>query len=68
MLRHNEVRDITADLLTEVWWSLLLSGESFTHHSAITEDNAHVDVVVTGFWPLMFKFTIPSLALMLNRL
>jgi hypothetical protein len=56
-LRHNEVRDITADLLTEVCHNVMvepplqpLSGESLSHRSAITEDNARVDVAVSSFW------------------
>ena len=46
-VRHNEVRDITATLLTEVCHGVTtephlqpLSGESLSHRSAITEDGA----------------------------
>ena len=46
-MKHNKVRDITASLLTEVCHAVTiephlqsLSGESFSHRSAITEDGA----------------------------
>ena len=42
-MRHNEVRDITATLLTEVCHEPHLQsllGESLSHRSAITEDGA----------------------------
>ena len=48
-VRHNEVRDITATLLTEVCHGVTiepylqpLSGESLSHRSAITEDGARL--------------------------
>ena len=50
-VRHNEVRGITATLLTEVCHGVTtepdlqpLSGESLSHRSAITEDGARLDV------------------------
>ena len=56
-MRHNEVRDITATLLTEVCHGVTtelhlqpLSGESLSHCFAITEDNARLDVATYGFW------------------
>ena len=55
-MRHNEVRDITATLLTEVCHGVTtephlqpLSGESLSYHSAITEDGPRLDVAVYGF-------------------
>ena len=55
-MRHNEVRDITATLLTEVCHGVTtephlqpLSGESFSHRSAITDDGARLDVAMYGF-------------------
>ena len=56
-MRDKEVRDITATLLTEVCHGVtiephleLLAGESLSHHSAITEDGARLDVAMYGFW------------------
>ena len=61
-VRHNEVRDITATLLTEVCHGVTtephlqpLSGESLSHRSAITEDNARLDVAMYGFWGGKFE-------------
>ena len=55
-MRHNEVRDITATLLTELCHGVTtepslqpLSGESMSHRSAITEDGAQLDVTMYGF-------------------
>ena len=55
-MRHNEVRDITATLLTEVCHGVTtsphlqpLSGESLSHRSAITEDGTRLDVAMYGF-------------------
>ena len=56
-IRHNELRDITADLLTEVCHNVLIepplqpiTGESFNHKSANSDDNARVDIAATNFW------------------
>ena len=56
-LRHNELRDITADLLTEICPDVqvepalqALSGARFSHQSAITDDNARADIAVSSFW------------------
>ena len=61
-VRHNEVRDITATLLTEVCHGVTtetslqpLSGESMSHCSAITEDGARLDVAMYGFWGGRFE-------------
>ena len=55
-LRHNEVRDLTATLLTEVCTNVEvepplqeLSGEVLTR-SANSESGAHSDIAVDGFW------------------
>ena len=55
-VRHNEVRDVTASLLTEVCHGVStephlqsLSGESMSHRSAITEAGARLDVACTDF-------------------
>ena len=61
-VRHNEVRDITASLLTEVCHGVTiephlqpLSGESMSQCSAITEDGARLDVAMYGFWGGRFE-------------
>ena len=61
-MRHNEVRDITAMLLTEICHGVTtkphlqpLSGESLSHCSAITEGSAQLDVAMYGFWGGRFE-------------
>ena len=56
-LRHNEIRNITADLLREVSTDVTiepvlrpLDGEQFAHRTAITDDNARVDISARGVW------------------
>ena len=56
-LRHNEVRDILADLLTEVSPGVAtepllqpLNGEQFQASSTIVADDARADLRVSGFW------------------
>ena len=56
-IHHNEVRDITAHLLTEICHDVLiepqlqeLSGEALSYGSANRQDQAHVDVAASGFW------------------
>ena len=56
-IRHNELRDITAELHTEVCPDVMiepslqpLSGECFNYRSANTEKNARADIAPTGFW------------------
>ena len=56
-MRHNEVRDLTAELLNIVCNDVKiepsltpLTGESFTHRTANTEDGARTDVSARGFW------------------
>lgn len=57
IMRHNEIRDITAKLLTEVCHSVAtepplqpLSGESFSYRSAIVGAEARLDIKAHGFW------------------
>ena len=57
IIRHNEVRDLTASLMTEVCHDVqvephlhALSGEVMHHHSAVLDDNARVDIRTSGFW------------------
>ena len=56
-LRHNELRDLTANLLREVCPQVTtepslqpLTGESIHPKSAIRDDNARSDVKADGFW------------------
>ena len=56
-IRHNELRDITAELLTEVCHCVgveptlqPLTGEQFSYRSANVEVGARLDVVAEGFW------------------
>ena len=61
-MRHNEERDITASLLTEVCHGVtteshlqLLSEVSLSHCSANTQDGAQLDVAMYGFWGGRFE-------------
>ena len=56
-LRHNEIRDLTADLLSDVCLEVCvelhlqpLSGKLLSHATANREDNAHLDISACGFW------------------
>ena len=56
-IRHNDIRDLTAKLLSEVGKDVKvepslepLSGEVFDQKSANTTDEARVDISVRGFW------------------
>ena len=56
-IRHNEIRDLTASLLTEVCSNVAtepalqpLSGESMSARTANTDDGARVDIGARGFW------------------
>ena len=56
-IRHNEIRDITATLLTEVCSNVAtephmqpLSGETFRLASTNTNDGARLDIRARGFW------------------
>ena len=56
-LRHNEVRDLTAKLMTEVCHDVCiephlqpLTGEALGGASAISTDGARLDVAAGGFW------------------
>ena len=54
---YKEQRDITAPLLSEMCHNVAteprlqpLNGESMTHHTAITFDDARLDICARGFW------------------
>ena len=56
-IRHNEIRDLTASLVTEVCHNVAiepllqpLSGELLSHRSANTQPNARQDIRARGFW------------------
>ena len=56
-IRHNQVRDITASLLTEVCHDVSIephlqpiTGESMAHRMANTDDQSRLDIAVSGFW------------------
>ena len=56
VIRHNEVRDITGSLLSEVCHGVTiephlqpLAGEVMSHNSAITDDGGRLDVAMYGF-------------------
>ena len=57
IIRHNDVRDLTAKLMSEVCHDVQvephlqpLSGELLRYKSAIQEDDARVDIRAAGFW------------------
>ena len=62
-MRHNEIRDLLANLLTDVCHNVTLephlqplSGESLSSSSATREENARLtDVGVNGFWGGRFE-------------
>ena len=56
-IRHNEIRDITADLLTEICHDVSmepdlqpLTGETLAYRTANILDGARLDVSMKGFW------------------
>ena len=56
-IRHNELRDLTANLMSEICHDvttepelLPLTGENMRYRSAITTDGARLDVRAQGFW------------------
>ena len=53
-IHHNEIRDITSSLLTEVCHNVTteppLTGETFDARSANTQDNTRLDIRARGFW------------------
>ena len=56
-MRHNEIRDLTASLLTEVCHEVSvkpnlqpITGETFNGASSIIQDGARLDVAMNGLW------------------
>ena len=61
-IRHNEVRDITASLPSEVFHGVSiephlqpLSGETMSFRSANTDGNSRLDIAAYGFWGSRFE-------------
>ncbi len=61
-LRHNEIRDLTATLLTEVCNDVQvepdlqpLTTEELTRRTAISTDGARLDIAANGFWGGRFE-------------
>ena len=62
IIRHNEIRDVTATMLTEVCHDVLvepdlqpLSGEVLARASSIRTDGARLDIAVNGLWGGRFE-------------
>ena len=56
-VRHNDIRDLTASLLTEVCYNVAtepqlqpLNGETFSYLTANTDAEARADIRTRGFW------------------
>ena len=63
-IRHNEIRDITANLLSEVCNDVQvepdlqeLTTEELSRRTAITTDGARLDIAVNGLWGGRFERT-----------
>ena len=61
-IRHNEIRDLTANLLTEVCNDvciepelLPIDGELFTGTSLYSQNGARLDFAANGFWGGRFE-------------
>ena len=57
IIRHNDIRDLTARLLSEVCHDVQvephlqpLTGEVLHYRTAVLEDDARVDIQAAGFW------------------
>ena len=64
ILQHNEIRDLTANLLSEVCHNVStephlqpLTGESLSLATANSQDGARLDIAANGFWGGCFKRT-----------
>ncbi len=63
-IRHNEIRDVSAQLMSEVCNNVSiepdlqpLTGEPPSGASAITTDGARLDIAANGFWESRFEKT-----------
>ena len=57
LYRHNEVKDITASLLIEVYHDVVIephlqpiTGELMAHRTANTDDQSQLDIAASGIW------------------
>eukprot|EP00117_Sycon_ciliatum_P014358 scpid90298/ scgid0023/ len=64
-IRHNEIRDVTASLLKIICNNVAiepslqpLTGERLRYRTAITEDQARLDIGVSGLWGSRFERTL----------
>ena len=62
IVRHNEIRDLTANLLTEVCHDVCveptlqpITGETFSNATANSDEGARLDVAASGFWGGRFE-------------
>ena len=62
IIQHNEVRDFTANLMTEVCHDVCvepnlqpITGEVLSHATAISDDGARLDIAANGFWGGRFE-------------
>ena len=62
IVRHNEIRDLTANLLTEVCHDVCveptlqpITGETFSNATANSDEGARLDVAASGFWDGRFE-------------
>ena len=63
-IRHNEIRDLTANLLTEVCSDVCvepelqpITGETLTGATSNAQDGARLDIAANGFWGGRFERT-----------
>ena len=63
-IRYNSIRDITAELLTEVCPNVSieptlqpLNGKAFNHRTTNAEDNARLDIKAQNFWDNNWRST-----------
>ena len=63
-IRHNEIRDLTTNLLTEVCSDVCIKpdlqpidGEVLTGSSSNTQDGTRLDIAANGFWGGRFEWT-----------
>ena len=61
-LRHNEIRDLLGELLSETCKNVAtepmlqpLSGEQFSSRSAVKDEGARLDIRANGFWGTAFE-------------
>ena len=61
-IRYNEIRDVTASLLSEVCHDVAveshlqpLEGKTFSYATANSQDGARLDIVASGFWGKRFE-------------